>query len=144
MARINKVVKSNLKMVIPAGGATPAPPVGSILGAHGLPLMEFINAFNSQTSDRKGERVTVHVRVFEDKSFDFTVVGEEVSSLIKKKIGLKKGSAISNKDKVGKITKAQLTEIAESKLADFNTKDLESAKRMVAGSARAMGVEVVD
>lgn len=144
MARVNKVVKSNLKMVIPAGGATPAPPVGSILGAHGLPLMEFINTFNSQTSDRKGEKVTVHVRVYEDKSFDFSVVGEEVSSLIKKKAGIQKGSPVSNKDKVGKLTKAQLSEIAEAKLKDLNTNDLDSAKKMVAGSARAMGVEIVE
>jgi large subunit ribosomal protein L11 len=136
-----KKVVANIKMKIQAGKATPAPPVGSTLGQYGLNMMDFINPFNEQTKDMHGE-VAVAVQIFEDKSFTFKVKGEPVDDLIRKALKLDKGSGEPNKTKVGKLSKAQVEEIAKTKLPDLNTDKLESAKKIVAGTARSMGVEV--
>lgn len=143
MAEKKKVI-ANLKMVLPGGGASAAPPVGSILGAQGVNMMEFVNAFNEATNHRKGQTTPVRIAVYEDKSFTFTVSGTPVTELIKKAIGLDKGSAKSHKDKVGKITIDQIKQIAEEKMPDLNANSIEAAEKIVAGSARAMGVEVVE
>lgn len=132
---------ANIKMRVPAGKATPAPPVGSILGQYGVNMMDFINPFNEQTRDKQGD-LPVHVTIYDDRSFDFVVKGRPTDDLIREKLGIDKASGEPNKTKVGKLTQAQLTEIAEEKMADMNTDDLEQAKRVVAGSARSMGVEV--
>ncbi|HIA91741.1 TPA: 50S ribosomal protein L11 [Candidatus Saccharibacteria bacterium] len=143
MAKQGKKVTANLKMRVPAGGATPAPPVGSTLGQYGVNTQDFINPFNEQTADLRGQGdVTVHVTIYEDRSFDFRVVGIPVDELIRKELGIQKGSGVPQKDKVGKLTDAQLTKIAESKMKDLNCDTVESAKKVVAGTARSMGVEV--
>jgi large subunit ribosomal protein L11 len=141
MAEVKKV-KARLKMVIPGGGATPAPPVGSALGQHGVNMMDFINAFNEQTKDVKGQPVPTKITVFEDKSFTFTTKSTPAATLIKQAAGLQKGSGVPHKDKVGKLTQAQLTQIAETKLPDLSANDIEAAKKVIAGTARSMGIEV--
>ena len=139
-----KPVKSNIKLRVMAGKATPAPPVGSILGAHGVNMMEFINAFNDQTRDLGDQLLNVRVRIFEDRTFEFTFTGETMASLIRKTAGLDKGSGVPNKTKVGKLTRDQVRQLAETKMKDMNATTLESAEKIVAGQARSMGVEVVD
>lgn len=141
MAEVKKV-KARLKMVIPGGGATPAPPVGSALGQHGVNMMDFINAFNEQTKDVKGQPVPTKITVFEDKSFTFTTKSTPAATLIKQAAGLQKGSGVPHKDKVGKLTQAQLAQIAETKLPDLSANDIEAAKKVIAGTARSMGIEV--
>ncbi len=136
-----KEVIANIKMKIPAGKATPAPPVGSILGQYGVNMMDFINPFNEQTKEMRGD-LPVYVTIYDDRSFDFKVKGRATDEIIREKLGIDKASGEPNKEKVGKLTQAQLTEIAEEKLQDMNTDDLEAAKKVVAGSARSMGVEV--
>lgn len=137
-----KKVKSNLKFRVPGGKATAGPPVGSILGQHGLNLMDFVNAFNSQTKDLMGKVVTVHLKVYEDRTFSFAVIGQPVDEMIREAIGIKKGSGKPHAEKVGKITRAQLEKIAEAKMATLNANDLDAAVKVVAGTARSMGVEV--
>ncbi len=141
MAEVKKV-KARLKMVIPGGGATPAPPVGSALGQHGVNMMDFINAFNEQTKDVKGQPVPTKITVYEDKSFTFTTKSTPAATLIKQAAGLQKGSGVPHKDKVGKLTQDQLTQIAETKLPDLSANDIEAAKKVIAGTARSMGIEV--
>ncbi len=141
MAEVKKIT-AKLKMVIPAGGATPAPPVGSALGQHGVNMMDFINAFNDKTKDMKGAQCPTKIYIYEDKSFTFEVKGTPAKTLIKQALGIQKASGVPNKDKVGKLTDAQLTEIAEKKMADLNANDIEAAKKVIAGTARSMGVEV--
>lgn len=137
-----KAVKGNLKMRLPAGRATAGPPVGSILGQHGLNLMEFVQAFNDQTKDMTGKDVIVHLKVYEDRTFSFEVIGQPVDDAIREAIKIQKGSGKPHSEKVGKITRAQLEEIAKSKMAVLNANDLEAAIKTVAGTARSMGVEV--
>lgn len=139
-----KKVIGNLKLRIPAGRATAGPPVGSTLGQWGLNMMDFINPFNEKTKDMMGKEVIVHMRVYDDRSFDWESLGQPVDDLIREKIGIKKGSGEPHTNKVGKITKAQLAEIAEVKKEQLNAIDLEGAIKVVAGTARSMGVEVVD
>lgn len=139
-----KAVKANIKFRIPAGKATPAPPVGSMLGAQGVNMMDFINAFNDQTRELGDVLVNVKVRIFEDRTFTFAYKGETTASLIRKAAGVAKGSGVPNKTKVAKLTKAQVLEVAEAKLADMNAHDVEAASRIVAGQARSMGIEVED
>mgnify|MGYP003545610535 FL=1 len=143
MAEVKKI-KAKLKMVIPGGGATPAPPVGSALGQHGVNMMDFINAFNEQTKDVKGAPVPTKITVYEDKSFTFTTKSTPAATLIKQAIGLQKGSGVPQKDKVGKLTQEQLAQIAEAKLPDLSANDIEAAKKVIAGTARSMGVEIAD
>ena len=137
-----KKVIGNLKLRIPAGRATAGPPVGSTLGQWGLNMMDFINPFNEATKDLMGKNVIVHIRVFEDRTFDWKSLGQPVDDLIREAIKIDKGSGKPNVDKVGKITKAQLKEIAEKKMDQLNAIDIEGAIKIVAGTARSMGVEV--
>lgn len=137
-----KKIKANLKFRVQGGKATAGPPVGSLLGQHGLNLMDFVNAFNSQTKDAMGKLVTVHLTVYEDRTFSFTVIGQPVDEMIREAIGIKKGSAKSHAEKVGKITRAQLEKIAEIKMATLNANDIDAAVKVIAGTARSMGVEV--
>lgn len=137
-----KKVKANLKMRIPAGKASAAPPVGSTLGQHGVNMMDFINPFNDQTKEMQGI-VTAHITIFEDRTMAFRVVGQPADELIRAKLGIQKGSGRPNSEKVSKkLTQAQLQEIAEAKAHDMNADDVESIKKMVAGTARSMGVEI--
>jgi large subunit ribosomal protein L11 len=137
-----KKVIGNLKLRIPAGRATAGPPVGSTLGQWGLNMMDFINPFNEATKDLMGKNVIVHIRVFEDRTFDWKSLGQPVDDLIREAIKIEKGSGKPNVDKVGKITRAQLEEIAQKKMDQLNAIDLEGAVKIVAGTARSMGVTV--
>jgi len=139
-----KEIKAKIKLQIPGGGATPAPPVGSALGQHQVNIMDFCKKFNAETSNRKGETVPVEITVYKDKSFDFVCKTPPVTELIKGKINLSKGSSRPHVDKVGKISWSDVEEIAKVKMPDLNAHDIEQAKKIIAGSARSMGVEVVD
>ncbi|MGD8373967.1 MAG: 50S ribosomal protein L11 [Candidatus Woesebacteria bacterium] len=137
-----KKVKANLKFRVPGGKATAGPPVGSILGQHGLNLMDFVGVFNDRTKDMMGKLVTVHLTVYEDRTFSFTVIGQPVDEMIREAVGIQKGSGKPHAEKVGKITRAQLEEIAKAKMHTLNANDLDAAVKVVAGTARSMGVEV--
>ena len=137
-----KKIIGNLKLRIPAGRATAGPPVGSTLGQWGLNMMDFINPFNEKTKDLMGKDVIVHLQVFEDRSFTWKSLGQPVDDLIREKVGIKKGSSKPHSEKVGKITRAQLAEIAELKKDQLNAIDEEGRIKVIAGTARSMGVEV--
>ena len=137
-----KQVIGNLKLRIPGGKATAGPPVGSTLGQWGLNMMDFINPFNEKTKEFNGKNVIVHIKVYEDRTFDWVCLGQPVDDLIREEIKLAKGSGKPNTEKVGKITRAQLEKIAEIKKDQLNAVDLEGAVKVVAGTARSMGVEV--
>jgi len=138
-----KQVKANLKMKIRGGQASAAPPVGSTLGQYGVNMMDFITPFNEATKDHMGKELTVHITIFDDRSMDWRFVGTPTDDLIRAALKIDKGSGVPNKEKIAKkLTQAQLTEIAETKMNDMNADDIESVKRMVAGTARSMGVEV--
>jgi len=139
-----KKVVEVLKLQIPAGKANPSPPVGPALGQRGINIMEFCKAFNEKTKDMMGFTIPVEITVFSDRSFTFITKQPPATDLLKKAAGIQKGSSNPLKDKVGKITKAQLKEIAEKKLPDLNTDDIEQAMKILAGSARSMGIEIVD
>ncbi len=139
-----KQLAKKVKLQIPGGAATPAPPVGTALGPTGINIGEFVNQFNAATQERRGEIVPVELNVYEDRTFDFTLKVSPASQLILKAIGKEKGSGKNLLSKVGKITRAQLREIAEKKLPDLNTKDMDAAVRILEGTCRSMGVEVVD
>lgn len=139
-----KKIVANLKFRVPAGRASAGPPVGSILGQHGLNLMDFVNSFNDRTKDLMGKDVLVHVQVFEDRTFTFKVIGQPVDDMIREAVGIKKGSGKPHTDKVGKISRAQLEEIAKTKMDVLNANDLDAAVKVIAGTARSMGVEVTD
>ena len=139
-----KKVSAVVKLQLPAGKATPAPPVGSILGPHGINLGAFTKEFNDKTAQQAGLVIPVVVTIFADRSFSFVLKTPPAAVLIKKAIGLDKGSAVPNKTKVGTITKAQIRQIAETKMPDLNCTSIESAMSMIAGAARSMGVTVVD
>lgn len=138
-----KKVKANLKMKLKGGQASAAPPVGSTLGQYGVNMMDFITPFNDQTRDIMGQDVTAHIAIYEDKSMTWRIVGAPTDDLIRKALNIKKGSGVPNKEKIEKkLTDAQVTEIATIKAIDMNTDRIDSVKRMVAGTARSMGVEV--
>lgn len=139
-----KKVIGNLKLRIPAGRATAGPPVGSTLGQWGLNMMDFINPFNDATKDLMGKDVIVHLQVFEDRTFSWKSLGQPVDDLIREKAGIKKGSGKPHSDKVGKISRAQLAEIAEVKKDQLNAIDEEGRIKVIAGTARSMGVEVTE
>lgn len=139
-----KQVIGNLKLRIPAGRATAGPPVGSTLGQWGLNMMDFINPFNEATKDQMGKDVIVHIKVYEDRTFTWESLGQPVDDMIREKAGIQKGSAKPHTDKVGKITRAQLEEIAEVKKGHLNAIDLDGRVKVIAGTARSMGVEVVE
>ena len=133
-----------IKLQIPAGKATPAPPVGPALGQHGVNIMAFTKEFNERTKDKAGLIIPVVITVYADKSFSFITKTPPASVLIKKACKIESGSGVPNKTKVAKITKAQLQEVAETKMPDLNAANLDTAMSMIAGTARSMGVEVVD
>lgn len=137
-----KKVKTIIKLNLPAGEATPAPPVGPALGQHGVPIMEFIKEYNARTAKMKGQIIPAVITVYQDRTFTFVTKLPPVSALIKKKLNLQKGSGKPNTEKVGKLTKAQVEEIAKEKLADLNTENLQAAMKIVEGTARSMGVDV--
>jgi large subunit ribosomal protein L11 len=139
-----KKVTGFVKLQIPAGQATPAPPVGTALGPQGINIMAFVKEFNSRTSQQAGMILPVEVTIFSDKSFTFILKTPPAAILLKKEAGIEKGSGQPNRNKVGKVTKAQIRKIAEIKMPDLNCDSLESAMAMVAGAARSMGLEVVD
>ena len=143
MAPKTKNVLVEIKLQIPGGQANPAPPVGPALGQHGLNIMDFCKAFNDKTKDQQGMILPVVITVFEDRTFSFIIKTPPASVLIKKAIGLDKGSGEPNKEKAGKITWDQLKEIAEVKKPDLNANDIEAGARIIAGTARSMGVDVV-
>lgn len=137
-----KKVKVVIKINLPAGEATPAPPVGTALGQHGVAIMEFVKQYNDTTKEMRGNIVPAVITIYEDRSFDFITKLAPVSSLIKKKIGIEKGSGKTPREMVGSITKAQVEEIAKEKMKDLNTDNVEAAMKIVEGTARSMGVKV--
>ena len=136
--KVKIVVKVNLK----GGEATPAPPLGPVLGQHGVAIMEFVKEYNEKTSDMRGEVVPAVITIYEDRSFDFEIKKAPVADMIKKAISIDKGSGTTPREIVGKLTKAQIETIAKDKMDDLNTKDLEAAMKIIEGTARSMGVEI--
>jgi len=139
-----KKITGKIKLQIPAGQANPAPPVGPALGQHGVNIMEFCKQFNAATKDKAGLVIPVVITVYQDKSFTFETKSPPASVLLKRAAGLAKGSGVPNKEKVGKVTKAQVLEIARMKMKDLNAVDEAGAVRIVEGTARSMGIDVVD
>ena len=139
-----KKVSAIVKLQCPAGAANPAPPVATALGPHGVNIMEFCKQFNARTQSQAGMVIPVVVTIFGDRTFTFITKTPPAANLLLKEAGIDKGSATSNRTKVGKVTKAQLKKIAELKMPDLNASDLDSAMRMIAGTARSMGLEVAD
>jgi len=140
---VAKKVKTIIKLNLPAGEATPAPPVGPVLGQHGLPIMDFVKAYNEKTADIKGQVIPVVITVYEDRTFSFITKLPPVSELIKKELKLEKGSGETGRESVGSLTPAQVEKIAKEKLPDLNCGDnLKAAKKIVEGAAKSMGVKV--
>ena len=139
-----KKVTAVIKLQCPAGAANPAPPVGTALGPHGVNIMEFCKQFNARTQSQAGMVIPVLVTVYQDRTFTFITKTPPAPNLLLKEAGLEKGSASPNRTKVGRVTRAQLKKIAELKMQDLNAADLEGAMRMIAGTARSMGLEVID
>ncbi|AKM83328.1 50S ribosomal protein L11 [Candidatus Woesebacteria bacterium RIFOXYC1_FULL_31_51] len=136
--KIKTLVKINLK----GGEATPAPPVGTALGQHGIAIMEFVKGYNDKTKDMKGQIVPAVITIYEDRSFDFIIKKAPVSSMIKKELGLEKASGTAGRETIATLTKAQVEKIAKEKMDDLNTKDLVAASKIVAGTAKSMGIKV--
>ena len=139
-----KELKTKVKLQCPGGAATPAPPVGPALGQHGVNIGEFVKRFNDATQTMRGTMIPVIISIYSDRSFDFITKSPPAADLLKQAAGIAKGSATPHTEKVGKVTKAQVKKIAETKIKDLNAKDIEGAMRIVAGTARSMGVEVKD
>jgi large subunit ribosomal protein L11 len=139
---VAKKISAVVKLQIPAGKATPAPPVGSTLGPYGINMMEFIKGYNERTANQVGSIVPVEITIFEDRSFTFITKTPPAADLIKKAARVEAGSGIPNREKVGSITRAQLKTIAETKMPDLNANDIEAAMKVIAGTARSMGVTV--
>ena len=137
-----KKIKTFIKLTIPAGEATPAPPVGPALGQHGLPIMEFVKAFNEKTAESKGTVIPVVITVFEDRTFSFITKKPPVAEMIKKALMKEKGSPKPGREKAGTLTKTAAQEIAKAKMDDLNTDNVDQAAKIVAGTARSMGIEV--
>jgi large subunit ribosomal protein L11 len=138
-----KLVKT-FTLQLPGGQATPAPPVGPALGQHGVNIMEFVKAYNAQTEAMRGDIIPAQISVYEDRTFTFILKTPPAARLLLKAAGVPKGSGVPQRDKVGSITKAQLREVAEKKMADLNANDIEQAERIIAGTARSMGITVKD
>lgn len=137
-----KKVKTVIKVNLPAAEATPAPPLGPALGQHGVAIMDFVKAYNERTSEMKGNVVPAVITVYEDRSFDFEIKKAPVSAMIKKELGIEKGSGTTPKEIAGSLSKSQVESIAKEKMDDLNTSDIQAAKKIVAGTARSMGVKV--
>lgn len=138
-----KKVKTIIKLNLPAGEATPAPPVGPALGQHGLAIMEFVKAYNDRTKDKKGQIIPAVITVYEDRTYSFVTKLPPVTAMIKKVLDLEKGGGKAGRETVGKLSKAQAEQIAKDKLADLNTKDINKALKIVQGTAKSMGIEIV-
>lgn len=138
-----KKIKTIIKLQAPAGKATPAPPIGPALGQHGLNIMDFVNQFNSQTQKMGDTIVPVELTVYEDRTFTFILKSPPAAVLLKKAAGLEKGSGVPNREKVGKVSDSQIEEIAKVKLQDLNCDSLESAKKIISGTAESMGIEII-
>ena len=136
-------IRATVTLQLPAGGATPAPPVGTALGPHGINIVEFTKSYNETTSDRKGEVIPAVITIFEDRSFTFVLKTPPAADMIRKAAGIEKGAGDHKAGNVGKITRAQVEEIASKKMADLNAPTIEAACKMIEGSAKSMGVEVV-
>jgi len=139
-----KELKAKVKLQCPGGSATPAPPVGPALGQHGVNIGEFVKRFNDATKDMRGTMIHVIISIYSDRSFDFITKSPPASELLKQAAGITKGSPVPHTDKVGKVTRAQVKKIAETKLRDLNARDVDAAMRIVMGTARSMGVEIKD
>ncbi len=137
-----KKIKTTIKLNLTAGEATPAPPVGPALGQHGLAIMDFVKAYNEQTADKKGEIIPAVITVYEDRTFTFVTKLPPVAAMIKKELKIEKGSGKTGREMAGTLTKDQVKKIAEAKLADMNTKDLDAAEKIVEGTARSMGIKI--
>jgi large subunit ribosomal protein L11 len=137
-----KKVKTVIRLQIPAGKATPAPPVGTALGPHGINIMEFTKAYNERTAAQAGSIIPAEITVYEDRTFTFVTKTPPAGDLLKKAAGVEKGSAVPNRDKAGSVTKQQVREIAETKMVDLNAHDIDHAVRIIEGTARSMGVDV--
>ncbi|MFA6369304.1 MAG: 50S ribosomal protein L11 [Candidatus Shapirobacteria bacterium] len=138
-----KKIKTIVKLTIPAGTANPAPPVGTALGPQGIKIMDFCNEFNERTKEMRGSVIPAVITIFEDRSFEFILKQPPVSDMIKKMTGLSKGTGTPGKEKVGKLTMAQVEQIAKAKIVDLNTSNLEAAKKSIMGTAKSMGIEIV-
>lgn len=139
-----KKIKTIIKLQVPAGKANPAPPVGPALGQHGLPIMDFVNAFNAKTASMGDTIIPVEITVYEDRTFTFITKTPPASDLLKKAAKIPKGSGVPNRDKVGQVTKAQVREIAETKMPDLNANDVEAGMKIIEGTARSMGLKVTE
>jgi len=141
---MTKKIKTILKLQIPAGAATPAPPVGPALGQHGLNIGEFCSKFNEATKTQAGDIIPVEITIFEDRSYEFKLKTPPASDLLRKAAGIQKGSGEPHKNKVGKVSRDKIREIAEKKMADLNTNDIKAAEKIIEGTARSMGIEITD
>jgi large subunit ribosomal protein L11 len=139
-----KKIAALVKVQLPAGQATPAPPVGTALGPHGVNIMDFVKQYNAATESQRGNIIPVEITIFEDRSFTFITKTPPAPELIKKALGLDKGSAVPHRDKVGKLSREQLRSIAETKMPDLNANDIAAAEKIIAGTARSMGITVAD
>lgn len=139
-----KIIKTILKLQIEAGKANPAPPIGTALGPHGVNIAQFCKEFNDKTKEMAGDIVPAEITIYEDRSFTFRLKTPPASALLRKAAGIEKGSAEPSKTKVGKVTRVQVREIAERKLVDLNTENLDQAEKIIAGTARNMGIEITD
>jgi large subunit ribosomal protein L11 len=139
-----KEVRANIKLQIPGGAATPAPPVGSSLGQYQVNIMYFCKKFNAETANRKGETVPVAITVYTDKTYEFITKTSPTTELIKKRANIKKGSAKANENKVGKVTWKDIEDVAKIKMPDLSANDIKAAIKIVAGSARSMGIDIID
>lgn len=137
-----KKVKTTVKVNLKAGEATPAPPLGPVLGQHGIAIMDFVREYNEKTADQKGEVIPAVITIYEDRSFTFQTKLPPVAEMIKKEAGITKGARTAGRETVGTLTDAQVSKIAQAKLGDLNANDIEAAKRVVAGTARSMGVKI--
>lgn len=140
---MTKKIESVVKLHLPAGQATPAPPVGPMLAPHGINIGDFCQQFNERTKDKSGWTIPVEIKIFEDKTFEFKIKEPPASELLKKAAGLEKGSGEPQRTKVGKVTRDQLQEIAKRKMSDLNTDDIEKAMKIIEGTAKSMGIEIV-
>ena len=139
-----KKVRAVVRIQLQAGKATPAPPVGPALGQHGVNIMEFVKQYNAQTESQRGDIIPAQISVYEDRTFTFILKTPPAARLLLKAAGVPKGSGVPQKDKVGSITKAQLREVAEKKMSDLNANDIEQAEKIIAGTARSMGINIRD
>jgi large subunit ribosomal protein L11 len=140
---VAKKIRTVLTLQLPAGSATPAPPVGTALGPHGINIVEFTKAYNEKTQDKRGQIIPAQITIFEDRSFTFILKTPPAADLLRKAAGVEKGSGLAKRETVGRVSKDQVREIAQIKMADLNANDLEAAAKVVEGTARSMGIEVI-